>query len=106
MSADKLSAIEAAIKASKLGGYMAKWEDAIEAAILAYLETLAGDEGTVEAGAKAAHLSTLKASEDFIDETGWGDKASLKWYHCREAYMTQARAVLAVLVQRAKGDAT
>jgi hypothetical protein len=79
MSADKLSAIEAAIKASKLGGYMAKWEDAIEAAILAYLETLAGDEGTV------------CAVEDILRGPYGGINM-------------QARAVLSTLLQRAKGD--
>ena len=80
---EKLTPLQRAIEASKCAGYMVKWEDSIEIAIIAYLEAVAEDEASVEAARRAIEAHPA------YDCGSTGDEE-------------MARAVLATLLARAK----
>jgi hypothetical protein len=92
----KQSAMEAAQQAAIPGLRNNRWDEAIEAAILAYLSALAQDEASVEAVARGIYANWH--GEKHAKKADYNRSPA----NTKEAFLSDARAVLRALLERAK----
>ena len=101
MSEDKQSAIEAAARAfddvADIGWGVTNLEDALKAAILAYLSALVEDEGAVEAVARAMCIENMTDPDDILTS-----KNVPRW----QLWTYEARAGVHALLTRAQGESS